>query len=126
MEKPNPWLLGAAAVFLVLTSAGVVLDRAAGLTGGLAFLGFASVVLAVLEPRLTGDVSASPTRLAVTLTPRATQVLQDAEHQVEAGRVTGIGARLPSAESSADEAWQSVLSEGTTSSAVDSEQQRDE
>lgn len=90
MEKPNPWLAGCAAVFLVLTTLSVLLDRAPALTGALAFLGFASILFAVLEPRLTGNVTASPTKLAVSLVPRVEREVREAEREVDTGRVRDL------------------------------------
>ncbi len=87
MDKPNPWLTSMALAFLALTAAGIVLDRNAALLATLAFLSFASILFAVLEPRLTGNVVASATSLSVTLRDRAENQLRIADLELQVGNV---------------------------------------
>lgn len=91
MNRAHPWMLALAIGFFALALLGMLLQKDPALLGTLAFLSFAAMLIAVLEPRLTGKVSASPlSGIEVTLIDRVAAEVIQGEKELEDGELRSL------------------------------------
>lgn len=92
-SMPNPLLAIVGSLMLVVAAVGLFVAASPTLSGSFLFLGTASLVVSVFEPRMEGPQRIGPTRLDLTLGKlerKAKKSARAADRQLQGGTVTPV------------------------------------
>lgn len=66
-ERANPWLVGTGVGLLLVATIGLFINSNVAIVSAFLFLGVVAMIVAVLEPRLEGELVASPGSIKLNL-----------------------------------------------------------